>query len=406
MKRSFLALVVALACLATLAAPRAEAAVYWGGISAANLDGSEPDPAYFNAFYLGPGSAGFACGLAATPDYLYWGGTWGIGRVNLEGPATPQTIVGPLPTLGPRSSLCDIAVDSSHVYWADPERGSIGRSNLDGSEPDLALVSGLEDPCGIAVSGDYVYWADWRGIGRARLDGGEPEPAFLPGFVSGCGLTAAGGYLYWSSGNGPEGAIGRVRLDGSEPNPAFLTGLGGVGSIAVDAAHVYWTDTREGMVYSTIGRADISGAAPDRNWIATESFNVDDLAVDPRPTPPPLPLPSRPIRVGQMRHNVKAGLVALDVWVPARGDLVLSSPELGWTVLKGNPPSYVAGSFRWRLKVWPGRRGRIAARIRRQLHRSGRAAVTLHLSYNETGQLPVTVTKRVTLLKHRPPRHR
>lgn len=400
-KRAWIAALAALACLAALAAPRAEAAVYWGGISAANLDGSEPNSAYFNAFYLGPGSAGFACGLAATPDYLYWGGTWGIGRVNLAGPATPQTIVGPLPVTGPHPRFCNIAVDSAHVYWADHDTGAIGRSNVDGSEPNLALVSGLEEPCGVAVAGDHVYWVDRHGVGRARLDGSEPEPAFMPGFLGGCGLASDGTYIYWDSGNGPEGAIGRARLDGTEQNAAFLTGLGGVGAIAVDAAHLYWTDLPNAMAYATIGRADISGAAPNRNWIATDTFNPNGLAVDARPTPLPLPLPSRPIYFGKLRHNVKAGLVALDVRVPARGELVVSSPAIGWTVLKGDPPPYAQGSFRWRLKVWPGKRGKVAARVRRQLHRKGRARVVLHLSYNETGQLPVTVTKAVTLIKHR-----
>lgn len=338
-----------------------------------------------------------------TPTYLYWSGALGLGRVNFEGPAAPATI---LPSPGQQ---CGVSADSASLYWANREAGEIVGANLDGSGLKLGLVTGLDKPCATAVGGGHLYWVDFRSVGRANLDGSEPQPSFISTAPGGCGIAVDSTYVYWSVLTADNhGAIGRARLDGAEPNPAFISGLPGhVGGIAVDAGHVYWTEWHPGMVYSTIGRANLDGSGANGSWITTNSFDLGGIAVDARPTPPPLPLPSRSIHFGQLRHNLRTGVATLDVWVPARGDLSVTSPQLGYKVLKGNPPSYVQGSFRWRLKVWPGKRGKVAKRLRTQLRDKGKAAVTLTLSYNEERQLPLTVSKRISLQKTQPHgRHR
>ncbi|HET7446126.1 MAG TPA: hypothetical protein VFJ57_15875 [Solirubrobacterales bacterium] len=332
-----------------------------------------------------------------TPTYLYWSGSLGVGRVNLEGPAAPAAIL-PSP-----AEICGLAVDPAHVYFATPAAGSIARANPDGSGVTTDVVTGLDRPCSLAVDGGHLYWLDWRGVGRANLDGTNPERSWIATAPGGCGVAVDSTYVYWSSTVANLGAIGRARLDGSERNPAFISGLPGhVGSLAVDAGHVYWTEWHEGMVSSTIGRANLDGSGATGSLITTNSFNLGGIAVDARPTPLPLPLPSRAIHLGQLRHNLHTGVATLDVSVPARGDLSVVSPRLGWKVLKGNPPPYLAGSFRWRLKVWPGKSGKVANRLRTQLRNKGRAAVTLTISYNEEHQLPLTVSKRVSLWKTLP----
>ncbi|HXQ88729.1 MAG TPA: hypothetical protein VN733_03735 [Solirubrobacterales bacterium] len=392
-RREVLACALALACLlAALGPAAAPAAVYWaenGQIGAANLDGTSPNPAYFKPPFPSD-SAGPGCGLAASDSYLYWVGAFGIGRVNLDGPATPATVSPHL------EQPCGVAIDAAHLYWADAKAGTLGRANLDGSEPNPSLLAGLDRPCGVAVDGSHLYWVDWRGIGRARLDGTQPEPEFVHTGPASCGLAADSQYLYWGS----QGAIGRVRLDGLFGQPAFITGVGGVGAIAVDSAHVYWTDWREGMVYSTIGRAGIDGSGVNRSWIPTETFNLGGVAVDARPVPSPRPLPSQPVQFGKLRHSLRNGSLVLDVWVARRGDLAVTAPAVGWKVLKGDPPPYLEGSFRWRLKVWPGKT-RFGRKVRARLLEKGRAVVTLRTSYAETGQLPATATKRVALLQRR-----
>jgi hypothetical protein len=393
-RRGILAGAMALACLLAAIAPAgAPAAVYWaenGSIGAANFDGTSPNPDYFKPPFPSD-SGGPNCGLAISESHLYWVGAWGVGRVNLDGPAAPATVSPHL------EQPCGVAIDATHLYWAEWKMGLIGRANLDGSAPNPTLVTGLDGPCGVAVDGSYLYWVSWRGIGRARLDGSEPEPEFVPVAPAGCGLAVDSQYLYW----GTRGAIGRVGLDGLFPQPGFITGLGAVSALALDGAHVYWTDSPEGMIYSTVGRADIDGSDVNRAFVQTETFNAGGVAVDARAVPSPRPLPSWPARFGKLRHNLSDGSIVLDVWVPRRGDLVVTAPKVGWKVFKGNPPPYLEGSFRWRLKVWPGKT-RFGKKLRTQLRNNGRAPVALRISYAETGQLAATAVKRVALLKRRP----
>jgi virginiamycin B lyase len=50
----------------------------------------------------------------------------------------------------------DIAVDSTHVYWANWANGSgttIGRASIDGSEVNTNFISGASGPYGVAVTG-------------------------------------------------------------------------------------------------------------------------------------------------------------------------------------------------------------------------------------------------------------
>jgi hypothetical protein len=386
-----LAVVAALSLSAT-----AGAAVYWGDngtVGAARPDGGDVNPDYFKPPFPAD-SAGPICGVAVSASYLYWAGGFGIGRVNLEGPAAPQTIVSGL------RSPCGLAVDAQHVYWAEPGADRIGRANLDGSAATPSFISGLDGPCGLAVDGSRVYWMGWRGVGTANLDGSEADSEYLAAGASGCGLAVDGTHLYW----GQHGAIGRAGLDAGDPEPGFVTGIGSVESIAVDAGHVYWTDRPEGMSFSSVGRVGIEGSEATRSWIPTDEFSLGGVAVDARPAPVALPLPSGSFTFGKVRHRPGRGTVVIDVWVPRRGQLTLVSPHLGWRVLTGPPPpAHVEGGFRWRLKLWPGRSD-FGRRVRAQLRRRGRARLTLRVSYAETGQLPVERTKAIALLGRRSPR--
>ncbi|HKH65522.1 MAG TPA: hypothetical protein VKA35_08680 [Solirubrobacterales bacterium] len=391
MGRSALYVIGLLATIALLVVPAAPAAVYWdepGTLGAADLDGSNPNPKYL----LFRGMRGPTCDVAVTATHLYWCEWFGIWRVNLEGPAVPTQIVSGLNSPG------GIAVDGSHVYWVNRGGGSIGRAALDGSAREDSFITGLREPSEVAVDDRYLYWVTFNEIGRARLDGTEVKDAFVKTIPAGPGLAADSTHLYWSG----DRAIGRARLaDGTGVEPDFIGGLDHVGGIAVDSGHVYWMNTPEGMSYSTIGRAATDGSDVNKSWIPTQKFNATSVAVDARPSPPPLPLPSRPFYIGKAAHNRKDGSAVLHISVPERGDLAVSPPGIGWRVNKGpEPPPSRGGSFNWRLKLWPGKT-RFGQKIRTRLHNKGRAQLTLQLTYTEEGQLPLTVEKRLALLQHR-----
>jgi virginiamycin B lyase len=380
-----------LATIALLLVPAAPAAVYWDGngtLGAANLDGGNPNPKYLLFRHL----AGPTCDVAVTATHLYWCESSAIWRVNLEGPARPAPVVSGLSNPG------GIAVDGGHLYWANRGSGSIGRAALDGSAREDSFVSGLREPSEVAVDDRYLYWVNFNEIGRARLDGTEVEKVFVETIPSGPGLAVDSNYLYWSG----DRAIGRARVsDGTGVDTDFITGLDHVGTIAVDSGRLYWMNTPEGMSYSTIGRAGTDGSDVNKSWIPTQKFNATSVAVDGRPSPPPLPLPSRPLHIGKVSHNRKDGTAVLHISVPERGTLVVNAPGIGWRVNKGpEPPPYRGGSFNWRLKLWPGKT-RFGKKIRTRLRNKGRAQLTLRLTYTEEGQLPLTVEKRLALLQRR-----
>jgi hypothetical protein len=380
-----------LATIALLVVPAAPAAVYWdepGTLGAANLDGGNPNPKYLLFRHL----AGPTCDVAVTATHLYWCEWFGIWRVNLEGPAVPTQIVFGLNSPG------GIAVDGSHLYWANRGGGSIGRAALDGSTREDSFISGLNDPSEVAVDDRYLYWVNFNEIGRARLDGTGIDKAFVETIPQGSGLAVDRNYFYWSDNR----AIGRARLtDGTGVDPDFITGLDHVAGLAVDSGHVYWMNVPDGMNYGTIGRAGIDGSDVNKSWIATQKFNATSVTVDGRSSPPPLPLPSRPFYIGKVAHNGKDGSVVLHISVPERGDLVVDAPGIGWKVNKGPvPPPYRFGSFNWRLKLWPGKT-RFGKKIRKRLLSKGRAQLVLQLTYAEEGQLPLKVEKRLALLQRR-----
>ncbi|HUI28484.1 MAG TPA: hypothetical protein VL403_20570, partial [Candidatus Kryptonia bacterium] len=68
---------------------------------------------------------------------------------------------------------------------------TLGRANLDGTDPMPNFISGLNGPCGVAVAGGFIYWANSTGgpIGRATVDGMNVENAFVPTGASPCGVA-------------------------------------------------------------------------------------------------------------------------------------------------------------------------------------------------------------------------
>ena len=67
----------------------------------------------------------------------------------------------------------------AYVYWANYTSGAtIGRANLNGTGANQSFISGASQPEGVAVDATHVYWANaaTNTIGRANSMGGsEPE---------------------------------------------------------------------------------------------------------------------------------------------------------------------------------------------------------------------------------------
>lgn len=385
------------------------AAVYWGGgrsVGAANLDGTMPIINYpYEIANMSPVD-GEACGVAVDGSHVFWAdqAAGAIGRMDLsqsaagrlefsEGLNIDQSFVSGI------VDPCGVAVDGAHVYWASRWGDRIGRANLDGSDTNSNFIIGTENPCGVAVDGAHVYWASQStgAIGRANLDGSDPDPNFILGADGPCGVAVDGSHVYWANQLG--GTIGRASLDGGEVLQSLVTGLDNPCGVAVNSTHVYWAGwlSEDGLV----GRANLDGSGVEKSLVSVPFYRAScGVALDSRVFRPPPPPPSRPIRFGKLKHDLHTGAVLLTVVVPASGELSVTSPGVGWAVLKGRPtPPYVGGSFTWRLKVWPGKSGPAARRIRRQLKKTGKAPLALDLTYAEDGRLPRPEVKRFALIR-------
>src|SRR5918994_929963 len=180
-----------------------------------------------------------AAALAFAPradGFVYWtnftSGT--IGRANLNGTGANQSFI----TGANANDLDGVAVDATHVYWANFNTGlSIGRANLNGTGANNSFISGVSDPCGVAVDGSHVYWANQLPaagtIGRANLNGTGADQSFITGADSPCGVAADAAHLYWANTDGD--TIGRANLNGTGPNQSFITGASVPTGVAVDA---------------------------------------------------------------------------------------------------------------------------------------------------------------------------
>ena len=91
------------------------------------------------------------------------------------------------PSLPPGIGQPLVVVAEGKMYWVDRRASKVQRANLDGSEVEDLVTTGLEDPTDLAldVAGGKMYWTDesWNGrkIQRANLDGSQVEDLVATG---------------------------------------------------------------------------------------------------------------------------------------------------------------------------------------------------------------------------------
>ncbi len=225
-----------------------------------------------------------ATGAQAGVEKVYWtdGGNNKIQRANLDGSNVEDLITSGL------TKPLGIALDvpGGKMYWVESGKtdapqvpAKVKRANLDGSGAEDLIATGLSNPFGIAldVAGGKMYWTDdgSKKIQRADLDGSNVETLVNTGtgqpFTSdplGLALDVAGGKMYWIDAGNDK--IRRANLDGSNVEDLVTTGLLVPVGIALDVAggKMYWTDEGD-----KIRRANLDGS------------NVEDLVTTGLTTP-------------------------------------------------------------------------------------------------------------------------
>jgi virginiamycin B lyase len=371
---------------------------------------------------------------------IYWTGENALGLVNQDG-SYPTYFWGQFDQ-SPMGQGCGVAVDSHHIYWADHTMGSVGRSDLDGTDAEYAFISGASEPCGVAVDGSYLYWANKSGtIGRARLDGTEVNQSFIYGLGYPCGVAVDSAHVYWtdlkrtdSIGradlNGKdvisgfiedEGAcgvavdrehvfwstlddsIGRANLDGSEANEALVSGLDRTCGVASDGSRVYWVEQGSGA--GQISSATIGGSDIHQNLVDLTNFThlpssscgiaADSLVFRPSP-----PQPGAHFEFGRVRHNYRKAQAFIAIHFPAAGSAkAFESAGLHARFLPEGVSSISlqSGGVKWlRISVSP--KTKIGRHVLDQLKRSGKSVIGISLFYDEGGRAAFR-TKAISLLR-------
>jgi hypothetical protein len=226
---------------------------------------SAPDPA-------GPQPAAFQS-ASADGSKVFFTSPEKLTDASNTGPEQPEAAIGAaLSSTGViededliKEHAVGVAVQGSHVYWADPAKGTIGRADLNGgNEEDFIAVPPGE--CEVEVKPGLV------------------EKVEIPGVPRYVAVDPASKYIYWTNTglrdqNGEpvdgSGMIGRAEIGAGggvvSIEPAFICGevepspgnrevaVSNPQGIAVNASHVYWANAAQDPLKHAIARAAIDG---------------------------------------------------------------------------------------------------------------------------------------------------
>ena len=209
---------------------------------------------------------------------MYWVDRWTakIQRANLDGSEVEDLVTTGLEE--PTDLALDVA--GGKMYWTDRLTDKIKRANLDGSRIE-DLVTGIYSIWSLAldVDGGKMYWtnASWRGprVQRANLDGSQVEDLVTTGLrqIAGMALDVPGGKMYWTDYG--TNKIHRANLDGSRVEDLVTTGLHGPWGLALDLAggKMYWAD----WITNQILRANLDGSLVEE--LLTRPDNTGSLVL-------------------------------------------------------------------------------------------------------------------------------
>lgn len=183
------------------------------------------------------------------------------------------------------SGIRAVAIDGieGKVYWTDVNNYVIARANLDGSNPENVVTSGLIFPAAITIDpvARTMYWLDqdnW--LARSGLDGSGFE--VLSETVTHRGIALDGaGKVYWSTSDTMlRGKILRANLDGSQVQVVVSSQDSEFkpSALALDVAggKIYWTD----YVVDVVRRSNLDGSDIEIIWAAGANHNPRGIALD------------------------------------------------------------------------------------------------------------------------------
>ena len=247
-------------------------------VQRANLDGTNVED------FINTQGPPFGIAVDTTNGKMYWS-IWNPGKIrraNLDGTNVEDFVTG----LSEPEDI-DLDISGGKIYWTDTVTNKIQRANLDGSNIEDLVTVGLSHPLGLTldVAGGKMYWTNtsffpWGGPGldkiqRANLDGSNVEDLVTTGLVLAIdiALDVASGKMYWTDCGTVK--IQRANLDGTNIEDLIMTGLSCPDGLALGIPRAPPSD---GLRFSP-------------NMIADQTFTVSTYASVPLPvaiggTPP------------------------------------------------------------------------------------------------------------------------
>ena len=213
--------------------------------------------------------------LDAAGGKIYLTNSWGkVQRLNVDGSDFQPNLITGLDA--PRGLALDVS--GGKVYWTEMA-GRIRRANLNGSNIE-DIATGLGTPMDLVVFDGTVYWTEKTGENRGEIRFVTSDRnrnvvtrnTFPQDFPVGIALDAVDGKLYWAT---SRGIIGRQALDGGDSQPNFVTGLGAPGAFAVSVEPKEDIETRVVPVIDAVLSISPSPAAsPAIGELLTLNLNI------------------------------------------------------------------------------------------------------------------------------------
>jgi DNA-binding beta-propeller fold protein YncE len=182
--------------------------------------------------------------------------------------------------------LRSVALDpvDRKVYWTDVNNFVIARADLDGSNIENIVTSGLIFPAAIAIDpvNRDMFWLDqdnW--LAHSNLDGTGYNIVNETVTHRGIAIDHDAGKIYWSTSDTMfKGKIFRSNFDGSGPQIVVTSQMPEFkpNTIALDLAggKIYWTD----YVIDAISRANLDGSNAEILWVVGANHNPRGLTLD------------------------------------------------------------------------------------------------------------------------------
>jgi hypothetical protein len=180
--------------------------------------------------------------VAIDASHVYWYDNGG-------GNVMQATLDGSNPTAVGSSSrpVLSIQLHGSVLYFSN--NSDVWAQDLSTPSSPVQLATGRPEPRSIAVDSSHVYWAEgqWNqpdnAVQRVPLGGGSMETCATMDVTS---IAIDATDVYGVDGAG--GVVWRVAKGGGLPT-ILATGQPNPWDIAVDSSHVYWTSESTGEVY-------------------------------------------------------------------------------------------------------------------------------------------------------------